>query len=105
MEHYHFTSRSIVVTAMTGVAATHICGETTHSSLYLNQKRTIDGEQVELWEETRLLIIDEISFASKFNFKKMLQLTPLEAATRPTIRRTQHCFCWGYATAGTGRRG
>ena len=29
---------TIVVTAMTGVAATLICGETTHGALFLNQK-------------------------------------------------------------------
>jgi hypothetical protein len=57
--------RPIVVTALTGVAATIIQGETTHSAVYLNQKNTITIEQVELWLSTRLLIIDEISFASK----------------------------------------
>jgi hypothetical protein len=55
----------IVVTAMTGVAATLLQGDTTHSAVYLNQKRSITPEQVELWLPTRLLIIDEISFADK----------------------------------------
>ena len=66
-----FTSRTIIVTAMTGVAATLLSGETTHSAVYLNQKRPIDNDQVELWEQTRLLIIDEISFASKEDFEKL----------------------------------
>ena len=39
--------------------------ETTHRALYLNQRKDILPEQVEVWMETRLLIIDEISFASK----------------------------------------
>ena len=68
MEDYEFTSRTIVVTAMTGVAATLLLGETTHSALYLNQKKPIEPEQVFAWKETRLLIIDEISFASKEDF-------------------------------------
>jgi hypothetical protein len=56
---------------MTGVAATLLLGETTHSALYLNQKKSIEPEQVEAWESTRLLIIDEISFASKVDFEEM----------------------------------
>jgi PIF1-like helicase len=71
MKNYQFTSRTIVVTAMTGVAATLLLGETTHSAVYLNQQKDIQPEQVEAWESTRLLIIDEISFASKHEFKKL----------------------------------
>ena len=66
-----FCCNTIVVTAMTGVAATLICGETTHSVLFLNQKHEIEPEQIELWADTHLLIIDEISFASKSNFQMM----------------------------------
>ena len=66
-----FGRNTIVVTAMTGVAATLICGETTHGALFLNQKREIEPEQIELWADTRLLIIDEISFASKSDFQMM----------------------------------
>lgn len=68
MKDYELISRTIVVTAMTGVAATLLLGETTHSALYLNQKKSIEAEQVFVWKETRLLIIDEISFASKEDF-------------------------------------
>jgi hypothetical protein len=78
LEHFEFTSRTIVVTAMTGVAATILLGQTTHSAVYLNQRRPLEAEQVELWTPTRLLIIDEISFASKDDFvqlhKKLRQL-------------------------------
>jgi hypothetical protein len=73
MDNYQFTSRTIVVTAMTGVAATILLGETTHSAVHLNQKRAIDGAQVEMWKDTRLLIIDKISFASKVDFEKLHQ--------------------------------
>ena len=70
MEDYTFTSRTIIVTAMTGVAATILLGDTTHSAVYLNQKE-IKAEQIEAWKETRLLIIDEISFACKQDFAKL----------------------------------
>jgi PIF1-like helicase len=71
MENYQLTSRTIVVTAMTGIAATLLLGETTHSAVYLNQRRPIEPQQVEAWESTRLLIIDEISFASKLEFETL----------------------------------
>ena len=66
-----FCCHTIVVTAMTGVAATLICGETTHRALSLTQKCEIEPEQIELWADTHLLIIDEISFVSKSDFQMM----------------------------------
>ena len=39
--------------------------------MFLNQKREIEPEQIELWADTRLLIIDEISFVSKSDFQMM----------------------------------
>ena len=65
-----FTTRTIVVTAMSGVAATLIGGETTHSVLGLNRD-TIQNEERAEWVDARLLIIDEISFASAKDFEKM----------------------------------
>ena len=62
---FHSNERVIVVTALTGVAATLLQGQTTHAALYLNQKRDITREQIELWSPTKMVIIDEISFASK----------------------------------------
>ena len=38
---------------------------------FLNQKHEIEPEQIELWADTCLFIIDEISFASKSNFQMM----------------------------------
>ena len=66
-----FCCSTIVVTTMTGVAATLICGETMHGALLLNQKHEMEQEQIELWADTHLLIIDEISFVSKSNFQMM----------------------------------
>ena len=39
----------------------------------MNQKARITREQVDSWEETRLLIIDKISFASKEDLTKLHQ--------------------------------
>jgi hypothetical protein len=71
MEDYQFTSRTIVVTAMSGIAATLLMGETTHSAVYLNQKTDIKAEQVDAWRDTCLLIVDEISFATKKQIIKL----------------------------------
>ena len=71
LENFEYSSRTIMVTAMTGVAATILLGKTTHSAVYLNQRRPIEAHQVEAWAGTRILIIDEISFASKDDFKAL----------------------------------
>ena len=72
IEGFQFTSQTIVVTALSGVAATNLMGETTHKALYLNQRRAIDPEQVQQWlGVTRLVIVDEISFASRALILKM----------------------------------
>jgi PIF1-like helicase len=65
LEGVDFNSRTIVVSAMTGVAATMLRGETTHAAVYLNQKAQVTADQIEVWTNTRLLIGDEISFAGK----------------------------------------
>ena len=70
-ENYKFTSRTIVVTAMTGVAATLLGGETTHSALHLFQTKELDYEAIECWEDTKMVIIDEISFASSDDITKI----------------------------------
>ena len=66
-----FCCNTIVVTAMTGVTVTLICGETMDGPLFLNQKCEIEPEQIELWADPHLLIIDEISFVSRSNFQMM----------------------------------
>ena len=84
--HYRFTSRTIVVTALTGVAASILLGETTHSAVLLNQKKEIEAEQVEVWAKTRLLVIDEISFADKHFFSK------LDSNLRKLKRQPRKCY-------------
>jgi hypothetical protein len=59
-----FTDRTIVVTALTGVAAVLINGETLHSAAHVYNK-IITAEMIERWQDARLLIIDEISFATQ----------------------------------------
>ena len=63
------TSRTIVTTAMSGVAATLLHGETTHSVLGLNRNK-IEPKEAEHWQDARLLLIDECSFASASDFDK-----------------------------------
>lgn len=71
MDNFEFTLRTIVVSTMTGVAATLLLGEMmTHSAIYLNNK-SIKSKHIKAWRGTRLLIIDEISFASKPEFEKL----------------------------------
>ncbi len=65
-----FTSRTIIITAMSGVAATLLHGETTHSVIGLN-RTNVQEEEIEAFADARLLIIDEISFASKRDFQKL----------------------------------
>ena len=65
-----YTNRTIIVTAMSGVAATLLNGETTHSVLGLNRDE-IQAEESEEWQDARLLIIDECSFASRWDIDKM----------------------------------
>jgi len=69
--NHNFTSRTIVITAMTGVAATILMGDTLHSAVCLNQRSPLTAAQVQVWKETRLLTIDEVSFASKEDFAKL----------------------------------
>ena len=65
MSNYTFTKRTIVVTAMTGVAATVLLGETTHKALHLCRKRDLSEQDTLPWADTKMVIVDEISFASK----------------------------------------
>lgn len=61
---HEFTSRTIVLTAMSGVAATLLHGETAHMALGMNKKKPLPNWMKEDYTDTRLVIIDEISFAS-----------------------------------------
>jgi hypothetical protein len=57
----HFDSRTIVITAITGVAATSIMGETTSKALGLT-KPHFDDEFIKKYGNTQMILIDEISF-------------------------------------------
>jgi hypothetical protein len=68
--NYMFDNRIIVLTVLTGVAATLINGETTHSAAKLNFKQ-IKMEHIEVWKKAQLMIVNEISFASKVDLDKL----------------------------------
>ena len=53
----------IVVTALTGVAATLINGETLHSATKFYNKK-VSTDHIDEWKHSQLVIVDEISFAS-----------------------------------------
>jgi hypothetical protein len=68
---YTFNDRTILVCAYSGVAATILQGETMHSALFINQTSSFTNEQIERFEDTRLVIIDEISFAKNEDYNKL----------------------------------
>ena len=69
---YEYTKWTIIVSAMSGVAATLVGGYTTHSAVHLNKCIcNIPFEDKIRWKQTRLLIVDEISFASKSDVQKL----------------------------------
>ena len=61
----HFDDNTIVVAAMSGVAATQLNGQTAHSKIGIGGNSKISGEQIEEWRNARLLTIDEMSFLDK----------------------------------------
>ena len=62
---------SLVVAALSGVAATSISGQTLHSAVHmsidgkLKQNAKTDSTLINKWEHARMIIVDEISFATK----------------------------------------
>ena len=69
-----FDRYTIRVTALTGVAATDVLGETIHSAAHLMKKfENITRDDIEKWKgRTKLLIIDEISFMGTSDLKDCL---------------------------------
>lgn len=62
---HHFTATTIRLTALTGAAATEINGETTYREFQLNsQKDHATIADLEAFADTRLNVVDEVSFAS-----------------------------------------
>ena len=67
-----FTHRTIVVTAMSGVAATLLHGDTAHRALGLMKTSSkFTQDKLDEWADTRLVIIDEISFAHAGDFEEI----------------------------------
>ena len=69
----NFDKRTIVVTAMSGSAAVSINGETTHMACCINKKTGIPMEEIKRWKHAYLLVVDEISFASKKFLERLNQ--------------------------------
>ena len=63
-----FDMRTIIVSAMSGVAAVSIGGETTHSVAAFARNISDDDTS---WANARLLIIDEVSFMNCGNVEKL----------------------------------
>jgi hypothetical protein len=62
---HDFTDRTILLTALTGAAATEIGGRTSASVYcYMRKKDYSTHKDIELFKDTRLSVIDEISFAA-----------------------------------------
>ena len=68
--HMNYDNRTVVVTATTGVAATAIFGETTHSAFGLARKE-IDVEEIKKWVDVRLAFVDEVSMLSQHLLKPL----------------------------------
>ncbi len=63
--NHQFTDRTILLTAITGSAATEIGGRTSASVFgYLRKSDNATHEDINFFNDTRLSIIDEISFAA-----------------------------------------
>jgi len=73
MQDYQLHHGLLSLQQMSGIEATFLLGETTHSAVYLNKKRIESEMVVEAWKDTCLLIIDEASFAGKIQFRKLHQ--------------------------------
>jgi len=73
VHRFTFERRTIIISAMTGCAAAPLIqGETLHTSLGLCKKQIHpDAEERKSYKGTRLIIVDEISFASKKVLQKM----------------------------------
>jgi hypothetical protein len=68
---HHFTIQTIRLTALTGTAAVEIGGETTTREFGLKRKKRVNVEDIDQWKDTRINIIDEISFAGQADLEKL----------------------------------
>ena len=70
-QDFKFDKHTIVVTALTGSAATLIKGETVHSALQLYSSHAPNAETRSRFEQTRMVIVDEVSFANIATVNRM----------------------------------
>ena len=61
---HNFTRATIRITALTGTAATEIGGQTSAMEYHLlsDKDNVLDSEEIREWQDTRLNIVDEVSF-------------------------------------------
>ena len=74
LDGFQFDQGIIRLTALTGSAATEIRGSTVHRVCKLGASSKIDTEDIERWLNSRLLIIDEVSFACHDKILKKLSV-------------------------------
>jgi hypothetical protein len=89
-----FYCRRILVSAISGVAATLIYGKTLYSACYLSYNiQNINEKMVVNFEDVRTLIIDEISMADASVIRKLdLVLRKPDTKAKQTIRRSEYCL-------------
>jgi hypothetical protein len=68
-----FSQNTIRLTAFTGVAATVVQGATAHTALHLMKKKALTTDEISEFNDTRVIIIDEISFCSYAELEKIDQ--------------------------------
>ena len=66
-----WSPQTIVITAMSGVAATLLHGQTTHSALGLRRQKAWTNDEIEVFKDARLIFVDECSFGAQSDFEKM----------------------------------
>jgi PIF1-like helicase len=94
-----FDMRTIVVTAMSRVAATSIGGETIHSAAAFNRKVADDDVS---WVNARLLIIDEVSFMNVQESETLdCNLRRLMQKHKCSLWWPSCSFLWRLSTIGT----
>jgi len=69
---HYFDTGVIRLTALTGAAATEIKGKTTAKACKLMPRQTIETDDIHAWKNTRMLIVDEISFGDHDHFLSKL---------------------------------
>ena len=92
---HDFTDRTILLTAITGSAATEIGGRTSASVFhYMRKKDHATVDDIEFFQDTRLSVIDEISFAAYHSIfgKNKQQSERIYGMPEMHIRQTCNLF-------------